>query len=149
MDFLGLAALLLTVGPLLLQLLKLVIFLRELLVALGQFLVVVVQLRIVGVERLCVHLVSRFEGSRQLSLLIAVLGSLVIKSLLQLGDLCLQLGLARQMLLLMQLAHLVTSRLKVVLTGLAIGLLVDLLVLEVFELLLTLLTLVLGFVLEL
>lgn len=84
LDLLGLAALLLPVSPLLLQLFQLMVTLIKFLIAFRELLVMVIQLRVVGIQRLSVHLVRRFERGRQLSLLFAVGGSLSVQLSLEL-----------------------------------------------------------------
>jgi len=148
LDLLGLATLLLTVVPLFLKHLELVVAFIELLVAFLQLSMVVLELGIVRIESLSVHLVSRFKGGGQLGLFVTVENRFSFELLVQGVDLLLEALLALLVLLFMLFFNELASRLKIVLLGGLVGLFVILLILEVFEFLLSLFALVLRGLLE-
>lgn len=148
LDFLGLAALLLPVAPLLLQLLELVGSLIVLLVVLLQLSVVILQLSIIRVQCLTVHLIRRFKCSSEFSLFNFVALFFLPQLLFKLADRLLQIRFLSLVLLLVLLRNRLTRRLEVVLLGGALGLLLNLLVLEVLEVLVARLSLLLRLLLE-
>lgn len=149
LDLLRLPLLLLPLVPLLLQLLQIMVLFSKRLVAIVQLIVVVLELRIVHVQCGSVRVVSCVECSGQLGFIGCVLLGLLIQLLLELVDLLLQLGFPLDMLFIVLLPDLVAFVLEVVLSGLPVSLLINLLVFQVLELFLALLTLLFGGLLEL
>ncbi len=125
------------------------VLLSKRLFAFIQLIVVVLKLLVVLLQCGSVRVVSEVECCRQLGFFGCVLLSLLVQLLLQLVDLLLKLGFPLDMLFVMLLPDFVAFVLEIVLSSLPVSLLVDLLVFQVFELFLSLLTLLFGRLLEL